>query len=176
MQQADRRGYRRLTYVVMSALVAWHTFAMIIGPAPESPVTDAARDLAQPYLTLFGLQHPWDFFAPTVATGYHFSYVIEDTAGGKHTFRPGDRLNHLQPTAIWMKDHYNVIMSNSKSYGDAAVAAICLEHASLNPVSVTLQEIQQDEFWPDDWMNGKRPADAEFSTTKTLRTITCPGR
>jgi hypothetical protein len=83
MQQADRRGYRRLTYVVMSALVAWHTFAMIIGPAPESPVTDAARDLAQPYLTLFGLQHPWDFFAPTVATGYHFSYVIEDTAGGK---------------------------------------------------------------------------------------------
>ena len=43
MPQAIRPGPQRLTYVAMSILLAWHTFAMIIGPAPESPVTEAAR-------------------------------------------------------------------------------------------------------------------------------------
>jgi hypothetical protein len=160
----------------MSILLAWHTFAMIIGPAPESPVTEAAHSLAQPYLTFFGLQHPWDFFAPTVDAGYQFSYVIEDKAGEKHTFTPADRLNNLHPTSIWLKDRYAKIMSMPDVYGDAAGATLCLEHASLNPVSVTLLENQHNEFSPRDLLRGKRPTDAEFVEAKTLRTIACPGR
>ena len=66
MPQAIRSGLQRLTYVAMSILLVWHTFAMVIGPAPASPLTRAARWLAQPYLTLFGLQNEWGFFAPTV--------------------------------------------------------------------------------------------------------------
>jgi hypothetical protein len=71
----------------MPILPAWRTFAMVIGPAPGSPIVGTARWLAQPYLTFFGLQnssHPmW--------ARYHFSYVIEDTAGEKHTLRwPND--------------------------------------------------------------------------------------
>ena len=176
MPQAIRSGLQRLTYVAMSVLVAWHTFAMIIGPAPESPVTEAARSLVQPYLTFFGLQHPWDFFAPTVDAGYHFSYVIEDKAGEKHAFTPAAGLSNLHPSSIWMKDRYNKIMSMPEAYGDAAGAALCLEHASLNPVSVTLLENQHDVFWPRDLLSGKSPSDAEFVATKTVRTVTCPGR
>jgi hypothetical protein len=176
MPQAIRSGLQRLTYVAMSILLAWHTFAMVIGPAPESPITEAARSLVQPYLTFFGLQHPWDFFAPTVDAGYHFSYVIEDKAGEKHNFTPADRLNKLHPTSIWLKDRYTKIMTEPDSYGDAAGAALCLEHASLDPVNVTLLEIQHKEFWPPDLMHGKRPSDAEFVTAKTVRTVACPGR
>jgi len=176
MPQAIRPGLQRLTYAAMSILLVWHTFAMVIGPAPESLITEAARDLAQPYLTFFRLQHPWDFFAPTVDPGYHFSYVIEDKAGEKHTFTPADRLNNLHPISIWMKDRYTKIMTVPEAYGDAAGAALCLEHASFNPVNVTLLEIQHKEFWPPDLLHGKLPSDAEFVSAKTLRTVTCPGR
>jgi hypothetical protein len=176
MPQAVRSGLQRLTYVAMSLLLAWHTFAMVIGPAPESLATDAAHAVAQPYLTFFGLQHPWDFFAPTVDTGYHFSYVVEDKAGEKRSFTPADRLNNLHPISIWMKDRYTKIMSMPETYGDAAGAALCLEHASLNPVSVTLLENQHKDFGPKDLLSGKLPSDAEFVRAKTLRTVTCPGR
>jgi len=176
MPQAIRSGLQRLTYVAMSLLVAWHTFAMVIGPAPESRITEAARDLAQPYLTFFGLQNPWEFFAPFVGPGYHFSYVIEDKAGDKHSFTPADRLNNLYPTSIWMKDRYTRIMTEPEAYGDAAGAALCLEHASLNPVSVTLLEIEHKDFGPGDLLDGKLPSDSGFSVAKTLRTVTCPGR
>jgi hypothetical protein len=176
MSQAIRTGLQRLTYAAMSILLAWHTFAMVIGPAPESPATDVAHALAQPYLTLFGLQHPWDFFAPTVDAGYHFSYVIEDNVGAKRIFTPADRLNNLHPTSIWMKDRYTKIMSMPKVYGDAAGAALCFEHASLNPVSVTLLENRHQDFGPGDLLSGKHASDAEFVRTKTLRTVTCPGR
>jgi len=176
MPQAIRSGLQRLMYVAMSVLVAWHTFAMIIGPAPESPITEAARDLAQPYLTFFGLQNPWEFFAPFIGPGYHFSYVIEDKAGEKHNFTPAAGLNNLHPSSIWMKDRYTRIMTAPETYGDAAGAALCLEHASLNPVSVTLLEIQHHIFWPRDLLKGKSPSDAEFTAAKTLRTVTCPGR
>ncbi len=67
-------------------------------------------------------------------------------------------------------------MTMPDTYGEAAGAALCLEHASLNPASVTLLEMQHSEFGPDDLLQGKRPTDAEFLKAKTLRTVTCPGR
>ena len=176
MPQAIRTGLQRLTYVAMSILLVWHTFAMIIAPAPGSLITGAARWLAQPYLTFFGLQNEWEFFAPVVSAGYHFSYVVEDTAGEKHAFTPADSLNNLHPDSIWKRDHFTMIMTKPELYGDAAGATLCLEHASLNPVKVTLLEVEHKEFWPDDLLDGKRPTDAEFVKAKTLRTVSCPGR
>ena len=69
-----------------------------------------------------------------------------------------------------------MIMTKPETYGDAAGAALCLEHASLNPANVTLLEIEHSEFWPDDLLEGKRPTDPEFVKAKALRTVTCPGR
>ena len=67
-----------------------------------------------------------------------------------------------------------MIMSKPEIYGDAVAAELCLEHASLNPASVTLLETAHGEFWPEDWRAGKRPTD--FAEQKSLRTIACPGR
>ena len=166
----------RATTVAMSILLLWHSFAMVIGPAPASRLFGSARWLAQPYLTFFGLQNQWGFFAPDVKPGYRFSYEIEDAAGEKHRFTPADHLNNLHPDSIWKRDHYTMIMTMPDLYGDAAGAELCLEHASLGPVHVTLLELEHQEFSPDDWRNGKRPTDDEFVSAKTLRTVTCPGR
>jgi hypothetical protein len=69
-----------------------------------------------------------------------------------------------------------MIMTMPEAYGDAAGAALCLAHASLNPVNVTLLENEHNEFWPEDLLKGKLPTDAEFVSAKTLRTVTCSGR
>ena len=176
MPRASRPSLNRPTYVAMSILLIWHTFAMMVGPAPGSRIVGPSRWLAAPYLTFFGLRNEWGFFAPTVSPGYRFSYVVEDTAGEKHTFTPADALNSLHPDSIWKRDHYVMIMTMPELYGDAAAADLCLEHASLQPASITLLEIEHSEFWPDDLRNGKRPTDPEFAKINTLRTVTCPGR
>ena len=61
---------RRLICVAMSALLIWHVLAIVIAPAPASHLTDGARKFLSPYLTLFGLDHGWSFFAPNVDDGY----------------------------------------------------------------------------------------------------------
>jgi hypothetical protein len=80
---------QRLTYLVMSAFVAWHTLAMVIAPAPASSVlVGTMRAALQPYLTLFGLDNRWDFFAPTIGSGSELHYSVEDAAGARHSFTP----------------------------------------------------------------------------------------
>jgi hypothetical protein len=98
------RWRQRLTYVAMSGFLAWHTIAMVIAPAPYSSASvQTLRVAFQPYLTFFRLDHPWNFFAPTVAgTGSQLHYVIEDAEGAHHDFSPTERLNRLHPDFIWL--------------------------------------------------------------------------
>ena len=68
----------RLTYLAMSLVVAWHSFAMVVGPAPgNSTLVQSLRPLVQPYISLFRLDTSWNFFAP-VGKHTQFRYVIED--------------------------------------------------------------------------------------------------
>src|SRR5260370_30682135 len=77
---------QRLTYLVMSAFVAWHTLAMVIAPAPESSVlVQTLRAALQPYLTLFRLDNPWNFFAPTIG-GALLPSSPRDGPRARHTF------------------------------------------------------------------------------------------
>jgi hypothetical protein len=165
---------QRLAYAGMSALVAWHTLAMVVAPSPKSSITEAARSLVQPYLTLFWLDNHWAFFSPGVENGSQFRYVVEDAAGKRHTFIPADKLSRFHPTSIWMRDRYIAIMESPQTYGDAAAASLCREHASLNPIAITLIEIEQKDFWPAHRLSGKQPLDPEFVTVNTLKTIPCP--
>ena len=91
------RWRHRLTYLVMSAFVAWHTLAMVIAPAPDSSVSvRTLRAALQPYLTLFRLDNPWNFFAPTIG-GSQLRYSVEDAAGARHAFKPTEQLNWFHP-------------------------------------------------------------------------------
>jgi hypothetical protein len=176
MPRASRPLFQRLTYLAMSVLLAWHTFAMLVGPLPDSTISDAAREVLHPYATLFVVGNKWGFFAPNVNAGSHFSYEIEDTAGEKHTFTPEEDLNSYHPNFIWQLDRYQVVMGSPEVYGDTTGAALCLQHASLNPVTVTLFESAQKDFWPVDELNGEHPFSPGHVTVKTLRTVKCPGR
>lgn len=176
MPRASRPLFRRLATIAMSVLLVWHTFAMVVGPSPDSAVAEAARDILHPYAMLFVLGNKWGFFAPNVNAGSHFSYVIEDTAGATHTFTPEEKLNSYHPNSIWQRDRYALVMGSPDTYGDTTGAALCLEHASLNPVSVALLESMQKDFWPDDQLSGEHPFSPGFVQVKTLRTVKCPGR
>lgn len=165
-----------LTVAAMSALVVWHSLAMMIASAPYSAITVAARSVFYPYLTLFRLDNNWGFFAPNVPRGFQFRYDVEDAAGVRHSFIPDRHLSRI-PSGLHLdsrslQDGHGV----PDVYGDATAAELCREHASLHPITITLLSIDQNEFWPSDWLNGKHPLDDDFVTVTTQKTVRCPDK
>jgi len=167
----------RLTYLMMSLVVGWHGFAIVVAPAPDSSATvQSFRLLLQPYLSLFRLDNAWNFFAPSVGRHSQFRYVIEDTAGKEHTFVPSQELNWSIPRYVWWREFkylYDGIMEAPEIRGDAIAALLCRKHASLDPVSIPLLQIQEQDFRPEDHLRGKHPLDPEFVTVNTLRRVNC---
>jgi hypothetical protein len=166
---------QRVTYIALSAFLAWHTVAMILAPAPdESVIAQSLRPLFQPYLTFFRLDDTWDFFAPTVGHGSQLRYTIEDAAGRSHTFIPTDALSWYSPNYFWARSWYYAIIDTPDVYLDAAVATLCRQHASLHPTAITLMEYQEGDFAPEDHLAGKTPMDPEFVTVNVLKREQCP--
>jgi hypothetical protein len=100
--------------------------------------------------------------------------VIEDGAGKRHAFTPDEALSRFHPNSIWLRDRYKTVMRDPETYAEAAVAAICREHAALQPVSVMLIQVEQNEFSPTDQLAGKHPLDPEFVSVTELSAMPCP--
>src|SRR5215813_5609252 len=132
---------KRLTYAAMSVFLAWHTVALIVAPAPlSSMIAQRLRVPLQPYLSLFRLDNPWNFFAPYSGSMNmsQFRYVIEDRAGQKRVFMPEREFSGFSPSYFWFRGWYTEIADHPDDYADIAAALYCKKHAMLNPVSVTL--------------------------------------
>lgn len=172
-QWISKEWRQRLAYTGMSVLVAWHTLAMMVAPAPDSDITEGARSLVQPYLSLFRLDNHWGFFAPEVGNGSQFRYVVEDATGTRYTFIPAEKLNKFHPTSIWMRDRYISVMEDPDTFADAAAAALCQEHAALKPVAITLLQIAQKDYFPVHRLSGKMHLDPEFVDVNTVKTVPC---
>jgi hypothetical protein len=157
----------------MSLFVAWHTLAMVVAPAPDSHLSQLLRTVLQPYLTLLRLDSQWDFFAPNVGEGSRFRYIVEDTAGQRHTFNPAEQLNWFHPNYFWVRAWYYAIMDDPDLYADAAAERLCDENAALHPIAVTMLELQEERFTREDLLNGKSRTDPEFFTVKTIKRVTC---
>lgn len=171
----SKQWRQRLLYTVMSLFLAWHTVAMLVGPAPEgSVIVQSLRGIYGPYVTLFRLDNKWGFFAPSVGKWSEFRYVVEDAAGKRHTFAPARQLRWYLPTYIWLKDRYETIMESPDVHGDELAAKLCRRHADLKPVSITLLEAQEKEFLPAHHLAGKHPLSDEFVTVSVLRMTPCP--
>jgi hypothetical protein len=165
---------QRLTYFAMSAFVAWHTLAMVIAPAPALSVSvQTLRAVLQPYLTLFGLDNAWDFFAPAIGSG-RLRYTIEDAAGVTHAFTPAERLSWFHPDYIWFRAWYFSIIDNPDIYADRAGALLCRQYAALRPVSITFLYDEQASFTAADQLSGKHPMDPEFIAEHPVKTVECP--
>jgi len=164
-----------IVYVLMSVFVAWHAICLIVGPAPHrSAIALALRPLVNPYLDLISLNVEWGFFAP-VGDATEFRYLIIDSAGKTHTFRPTSGLTWYHPSKLWTIDRYRTIMQRPDVYGDRLIAEYCRKRAALNPVEIKLLQVMQEKaFLPLDHLAGKTPLDPEFATTETLRTKKCP--
>ena len=67
-------------------------------------------------------------------------------------------------------------MQSFEDFADAAVASICKEHADLKPVVVTLVDVTQKDFSPEDQLNGKSPLDPEFLEEQEMDPIRCPAK
>jgi hypothetical protein len=166
---------KRLAYTAMSAFVVWHSLAMIVAPAPESVTVQGLRVLLQPYLTLLRLDNAWNFFAPTVGHMSQFRYVIEDEAGANFTFVQEEaEFSRLNPSYFWFRAWHDAIIDNPDDYADVAAARYCRKHASLHPVSITLLEIQEQDFTQADFLAGKQRWDLAFLAVNTIKHVKCP--
>jgi hypothetical protein len=169
------RGW--LTYLAMSGIVAWHTLAIIVAPAPQgSLLVQSIRQVMQPYLSLFRLDTTWNFFAPSVGKHTQFRYVIENNAGRELTFVPTDEAAKSLSSYVWWREFkylYEGIMESPETRAEGVVARLCQKHADLVPVSIALLEVQELDFWPADQLAGKHPLDPDFVTTDTLARIPC---
>jgi hypothetical protein len=161
----------------MSLVVAWHSLAMVVSPAPnDSTLVQSLRFLFHPYLALFRLETPWGFFAP-VGKHAQFRYVVEDAAGNTHTFVPSEEASRSIARYVWWREFKYLndgIMANPEFRGDPAVALLCERHASLRPLAVTLLEVTEQNYGPQDELLGKRPLDPEFVAVIPLRRVACP--
>ncbi len=169
---------KRLTYLAMSLLVGWHTFAMLVAPTPDSSaMLQSFRYLLQPYLSLFRLDNAWNFFAPHVGKHAQFRYVIEDRAGRTHTYVAADEFNGSLPRyVLWREFKYlfDGIMEAPQVRGELVAARLCHRHAALDPVSISLLSVQEQQFWPEHYLRGKRPLDPDYVSVSILKGLACP--
>jgi hypothetical protein len=167
----------RLAYLVMSLVVGWHTLAIVIGPAPDgSAMVQSLNLLVAPYLSLFRLGSHWGFFAPEVGKQAVFSYVVEDAAGERHTFVPSEESSgSISRYVMWreFKYFFDSVMDAPEVHAEATAAVLCRMHASLNPVAVSLLQVQELDFWPEHYLEGHRPLDPNFVTVSTLAQVKC---
>ncbi len=103
-----------------------------------------------------------------------FRYVIEDKTGEKRTFMPEAEFSGFTPSYFWFRGWYTEIIDYPEDYADIAAALYCRKHASLYPVSITLLEIQENDFTQTDFLAGKQRWSPEFVTEKTIKHVTCP--
>jgi len=166
----------RLTYLAMSLIVGWHSLAMIVAPTPDSStMVQTLRFLLQPYLTLFRLDNRWNFFAP-VGKYMQFRYVVVDAAGKRHVFIPTEEASGtVARYVMWreLKYSYEAFLEAPGTLAAAVGARLCRKHASLNPVSISLLQVQELAFSPQDYLQGHRPLDPEFVTVNTLADTKC---
>ena len=165
----------RLTYLAMSAFVAWHTLAIVVPPGPEnSVVVQSLRGLLHPYITLFRLDHKWNFYAPNIGRGHQFRYVVEDAAGTRHAFVPTEELSWHHPNYWWFRAWYDAIIASPDDHGEAVAVTLCRRHASLKPTTIDLVKLDELEFSRADHLRGGHPLDSEFVVVSTFRQVKCP--
>jgi hypothetical protein len=167
---------KRLSVVVMSLVVGWHSLAMLVAPAPGDSVTaQSLRYVLQPYLSLLRLDNGWAFFVP-VGKHAQFRYEVRDGAGNDHTFTPSEEPADSLPKYVWWREFkylYDGIMDSPQVMGGVAGAILCETHAELDPLFVTLLQVQEENFWPEDQLAGKHPLDQEFVTVNSIVRVPC---
>jgi hypothetical protein len=171
-----KRWWQNLVYLIMSLFVAWHTVAMVLAPFQAqgtSATPPSFRFFVQAYLTFFRLENTWAFFAP-VGRSHQFRYVIEDNEGNEHIFAPVKEFRWFDPHYGWFERKYWGLMIYPQLFSDYFVNVLCRNHAWLNPESITLQEVLEEEFRPEDHLNGYRPLDPEFSSVTQVKYAACP--
>ncbi len=150
---------------------------MMVSASPQGSIIDGwLRYVFHPYLAFFRLETPWGFFAP-VGKHAQFRYVIMDAAGKAHTFIPSEEPARSLSAYVWWREFKYLndqIMASPDVRGDAAGAMLCQRHIALNPVSVTLLEVVEQNYGPADKLLGKHPFDPGYAIVVPLRRVACP--
>jgi len=165
---------KRFLYALMSVFVAWHTFAIVVAPAPHgSQSAQSLQALIYPYIRLLAFSETWDFYAPGIDRGHQLRYSVAAAGGKTYDFVPYEELNWHHPAYWWFRAWYDAVLDSPQDYGDYVGAFFCERHRALKPLGVTLFKAEELNFTKADYLAGKRPLDSDFVTVTTLRRVRC---
>jgi len=165
---AAKAWRRYAVYTAVSAFLAWHSFVMLTAPLPEaSAVAQALSPILHPYLSLFSLDNRWDFFAPSVRPGYELRYILETADGSSRVVVPMKKISWYNPYFIWTDMWQDAIIDHPETYADLAAGLFCREQGSLRPTAVSLMDVEQREFWPQDFWPARTPSIPTSSPRKS---------
>jgi hypothetical protein len=164
----------RATYAAMSMFVAWHTLAIVYGPAQHRRIgVRVLSSVLHPYLTLLAQDNTtWTFFAPRIDGGYQFRYRLEAADGTHFMFIPIEDESRYSPHFWWIRGWQNAIVYNSEINADLAGRLFCRKHRSLQPIAVTLM-IEKKDFTPQNYLRGSHPLDHKFFSEQIVKRIPC---
>ena len=113
----DPSGWSRPKKIIVSGLIAFHLFAVVLSPAstrPSSGLSQAGWDLFQPYIELMYLNHGYRFFAPEPGPSTLISYTLTTADGETVTGRIPDRKT-MWPRLLYHR--YFMLTENMNSFG-----------------------------------------------------------
>jgi hypothetical protein len=155
----------------MSGFVAWHSLAMIVAPTSDtSAVSQALRRVLTPYLVFFELDHSWRFFGPEVGRGEQLRVVISSQSGQQRAFVPSAEWHWFHPGILGWDER---VMHETEVYAPPFVTFLCRKYAALEPTSISIFRVQENEFRPEDHLNGGHPLDPQFTTVQFVKSLAC---
>jgi hypothetical protein len=144
-----------------------------MAPAPDSDLTRWIQAAMKPYVSLFQLKHPWNFFTPEVGLGYEIRYTILDLNGEKHTFNPTEGLDWYHPAFWWHRKWQKQIALFPEAYAERMLEILCKRHRMLRPASITVSIINQQQMSPADFLAGMRPFELDWASEGPLVQASC---
>ena len=168
---------QKILYLIASVFLIWHTFALLIGPAPQSYIRDNLLGIYEPYLSVFRLNNAWAFYAPEPDLGGVLNYKVLDNDGNEHQFDIyHDYLDRWSASYFRYNAFFNNIEWNSaeyRRYRKSYIQYLCRKHSNLSPKSIALIRIAQIPLSPEDYINGARPLDPDFTESRPSEPTRC---
>jgi hypothetical protein len=168
---------QKLLYFFASVFLIWHSFALVIGPAPQSYMRDGLYNIFKPYLSLFRLNNAWAFYAPEPDLGGVLNYKVINKDGDAHEFDIyAEQLDKWSASYFRYNAFFNNIAWDSEEYRryrESYTQYLCRRHSELSPQSIVLVRITQTPLSYKDYVNGARPLDPDFALAQPDEPARC---
>lgn len=152
---------RTLATATAIAFLVWHGAAIVVGPYPDSDVSEKLRPMFESYLRIGYLDHAWTFFGPQPDAGRLVRYELILSGGTVREYPLSEAVDRSSPNWFrWMR-LFDRVATGGRELQNGAAEHLCRRHADLEPRALRFVVLHQLTLSPDLHRAGVRPVDPE---------------